>query len=336
MTDHSHLAFVVRIAALSDIVGRTDIELAMVKGWKCIVKKGEFAVNELAVYCAIGSIPDKHDRVKTIAVGGIVSQGVLKPLSAIPHLKVSKRKLSEYQEDDSVAEEMNVTKDIPKEERAQYDTKKAHEEFPSFVPKTDSMRLQHHPDVFLTALLDKSIVITRKEDGCSCTFAYKDQRYMLCGRNYIWKNADRASSPEYFDMQDKYDLKKKLRELGKNIAIQGEIVGPKINGNRMKLKERELFVFDVYNIDAQQYYGYDDMCAVCAELGLNTVPLLYRGNAAALDLSVEGFLRMAENTEYAKGVAAEGIVVKSDDPAWRMRRVHFKAISNKYLLEHNL
>lgn len=73
MSDHSHLAFVVRVTALSCILNRQDIELATVKGWKCIVKKGEFAVGDLAVYYAIGCIPDKNDRVKTIAVGGIVS-----------------------------------------------------------------------------------------------------------------------------------------------------------------------------------------------------------------------------------------------------------------------
>jgi ATP-dependent RNA circularization protein (DNA/RNA ligase family) len=128
----------------------------------------------------------------------------------------------------------------------------------------------------------------------------------------------------------------KLADLGRNIAIQGEICGPKINDNRLKQTVLTYSVFDAYDIDAQEYLPYDELMQLCATLGLQTVPLIYRGPAAALDLTVDGFLAMADKVEYAKGVPGEGIVVKADALSPELPRVHFKTISNKYLIKHDL
>jgi hypothetical protein len=40
--------------------------------------------------------------------------------------------------------------------------------------------------------------------------------------------------------------------------------------------------------------------------------------------------------EYGKGIPGEGIVVKADALSLEQERVHFKTISNKYLLKHDL
>lgn len=332
--DASDLAFIAKVTEISPIVGQPDLELAAVKGWKCIVKKGQFRAGDLAVYCAIGCIPDRMGRVKTVAMGGVLSQGVLGPLTWLKDRAT--KDLGKYEEDDSVAMEMNVRKYIPKEEESQYKKKSAHEPFPEIVPKTDSTRLQHDPVAFLAAIQDKNITITRKEDGCSCTFFHYNGETKVCSRNYVWGAAETGASPEYHQMFQKHGLNAKLKILQRNIAIQGEIVGPRINQNRMQLSEVAFYVFDVFDIDRQEYLSYDAMCDLCQQLQLDTVPLLYRGPAAALDLSLEGFLKLAEATEYKPGLCAEGIVVNSDDPVWRARRVHFKVISNQYLLKYNL
>lgn len=353
MEDTKNLAYIAKVTALHPIPGKDLIELAVIKGWKCIVKKGEFNVNDLAVYLAIGCVPDFEDphfaflkekgfnRIKTVKMGGVVSQGLLGPTTWLTDRGLGDT--SKLKEGDDVAFMMGVTKFVAPEESVQYiphgklnGPVVIHAPFPEFVPKTDATRLQHFPDAFIDAIRDKEVDITRKEDGCSCTFIAKDGQYLMCGRNYVWTDDDVASAAHYFEIQDKYDLKSKLLALGKNIAIQGEIVGPKINGNRMKLTSKDFAVFDVYDIDAQEYYSFAAMRAVCDELGLKPVPLLYRGPANDLDLTVEGFLKLAEGTEYGKGVPAEGIVVKSDNAVVMGGRVHFKAISNKYLMKHDL
>lgn len=68
-----------------------------------------------------------------------------------------------------------------------------------------------------------------------------------------------------------------MQLLGKNLALQGEIIGPKINGNRHKVKENEYYVFNIFDIDLQSYLNYNDIINVTNKLGLKTVPLVYKG-----------------------------------------------------------
>jgi RNA ligase (TIGR02306 family) len=350
MEDTSNLAYIAKVIDLQPIPGKDKIELAVVKGWKCIVKKGDFGVGDFAVYLAIGSVPDfedpnfaflkqKYDRIKTVKMGGVVSQGFLCPVSFLTARGYSA--VADLTEGSDVASIMGVTKFVAPEEAAQYMGRPGNSvgrvSFPPCVPKTDAMRLQHDPDHYMNALLGRDVTITRKEDGCSCTFIFNNGVYQLCGRNFVWSDEDRAgSAAHYFHIQDELSLVDKLTALGRNIAIQGEICGPKINGNRMKLTAKSFSVFDAYDIDRQEYLGYDALCLVCQELGLSTVPLLYRGPASELDLTLDGFLKLAEAVEYGKGVPGEGIVVKADAISFDQPRVHFKTISNKYLLKNDL
>jgi len=338
VADIADQAFVVRVTELIPIEGRNDIELASIKGWKCIVTRGTFKVGALAVYIAMGYKVKGISPAKTdvIAMGGIMSQGALVPLQCLASKGFTD--LSKFEENDSVTAELDVVKHIPFSEREQYKKKSTRQEFPEYVPKTESIRLQNDPDLFFTAIADKNVVITRKEDGMSSTYIYNDGKFRVCSRNFVLNIKDVQELPDYFEMEDKYDIKRGLTKLKRNIAIQGEIVGPRINGNRLNLQDKFLYVFDVYDIDAQAYMGYHAMLEVCAALGLPTVPLLYRGPASGAlpSLTQENFMALAEAQEYGPGLPAEGIVVKSDDPMWRQRRVHFKLISDVYAKKYNV
>lgn len=338
VSDIADQAFVVRVTELIPIDGRTDIELACIKGWKCIVKTGAFTVGVLAVYIAMGYKAKGISPAKTdvVAMGGIMSQGALVPLECLTSRGFTD--LSKFEENDSVTTELGVVKHVPFSEREQYKKKSTRQEFPDNVPKTESIRLQNDPDLFFTAIADKDIVITRKEDGMSATYVYSNGKFQVCSRNYILNANDVKDLPDYFQMENKYDIKRGMTKLKRNLAVQGEIVGPRINGNRLNLPGTLLFVFDIFDIDKQEYLGFDAMLEVCATLGLPTVPLLYRGPAtnALPSLTQDSFMALAEAQEYGPGLPAEGIVVKSDDPLWRQRRVHFKLISDVYSQKYNV
>ena len=88
------LAHIETISWLRPIEGADKIELAGILGWQCIVKKGEFKVGDLAVYVEIDSImpadnPDfaflepRHYKIKTMKMRGVVSQGIIFPLSVL-------------------------------------------------------------------------------------------------------------------------------------------------------------------------------------------------------------------------------------------------------------
>jgi ATP-dependent RNA circularization protein (DNA/RNA ligase family) len=110
-------------------------------------------------------------------------------------------------------------------------------------------------------------------------------------------------------------------------AIQGELIGPGIQGNIYKLSKPEFHVFDVYNIQAGEYLKPMFRRALIERMGLNHVPVLNDGkhlNGADVDT----VLSWADGASaIGCGPLREGIVFKQVDGG-----ITFKAISNKYLL----
>jgi len=80
------LASIQKITALAPIEGADKILVADVLGWKVVVEKEKFEVNDLVVYCEIDSIlpnlpqfaflEKNKFRIKTIRLRGQISQGI--------------------------------------------------------------------------------------------------------------------------------------------------------------------------------------------------------------------------------------------------------------------
>ena len=143
------------------------------------------------------------------------------------------------------------------------------------VPKTNENRLQENPRV-LEYIEGRNIVITRKEDGCSATYVLRNDEFSICGRNFTLLNLT-AQSQHYFEIEDRYNIQSGMKKLGRELAIQGEIVGPKINGNRMKLSGNDFRVFNIKDLMTECYLSWEEVESVCASLGLHTVPVIYKG-----------------------------------------------------------
>lgn len=339
------LATIVKVKRLLPIANADRILLAEVMGWRCVVKREEFQEGDLAIYISIDSIVDGSDptfaflngktRIKTVKLRGVVSQGLLGPIDWLTSRGVDGSNLTEG---DDVTTRLGVTKYVPKEETDQYFPPAMNgrylKSFPEFVPKTHESRLQDD-GLCLDSIKGREIVITRKEDGCSCSFIWNNGDFFICGRRFIWDTLDACNS-HYFQVRDVFDVENKMKCLGRNIALQGEIVGGKINGNRLKLKERDFRVFNVYDIDNQSYLDWKGVLDICEYLGIHSVPVVYQGPADHLELSMDAFLELASKQTYTKGDLAEGIVVKTDDGCGGHHhpRVSFKVISNDYLLKH--
>ena len=95
------LATIEKIAALNPIKDADAIEVAAIRGWKVVVKKGEFQVGDLCVYCEIDSVlperpefeflANKNYRIKTIKLRGQVSQGIAFPLSILDSINMNEK-----------------------------------------------------------------------------------------------------------------------------------------------------------------------------------------------------------------------------------------------------
>jgi hypothetical protein len=179
--------------------------------------------------------------------------------------------------------------------------------------------------------------ITMKLDGTSFTSFYVDKEEGVCGRNWELKADDSNEHNTLVRMYIDSGLQEVLRKYGKNIAVQGELMGPGIQKNREKLAKHKLFVFDIYDIDNGCYFAphvRHEILRELWELGLNRelvdhVPVVAMAECLE-DLQIFGvsdLLLFAEGPSIIH-LIREGLVFKRIDGGFS-----FKAISNKFLLK---
>ena len=122
------------------------------------------------------------------------------------------------------------------------------------------------------------------------------------------------------------DIENKLRNYGKNISLQGELIGEGIQGNPYKIKGQTVKFLNVFDIDNQERMGLGAFLQVMDNLDLDFVPFLETN--FILPRSIIGMLDYAEGkSKLNYETEREGVVVRSMDS-----KISFKAISNKFLL----
>jgi len=305
------------------------LEQATVLGWKVVVKKGEFKIGDKCVFVELDSLlPEKPEfeflrnkkfRIKTVRLRGALSQGIIFPLSILPS-----KEYDLYEESEDVSEIIGVThyeKPIPVNLRGQVKGN-----FPPYIPKTDEPRIQNYPNI-LDEFMGVDCYISVKCDGTSATFSMKDGDFNVCSRNLAYKETDEII---YWKIAKKYNIEKIL-SLYKNYAIQGEICGPGIQKNRLGLKDYELLVFDLWDIDNQEYLDFEEMMFFCRLNGLKTVPI---EEVIAFNFTFDKLLEKAKGKYEGTSNRREGIVIRPLMGRYSRtlkRRLSIKALNNEYL-----
>ena len=327
------LATIRRIDEIRPIEGADAIEAAVVGGWVVVVKRGEYAVGDLAVYLEIDSfVPTalapfltksghepkefngvKGERLRTVKLRGTVSQGLLIPA------------MGTFPEGTDMTEALGIQKweaPIPAQLAGQ-----VRGNFPGFIPKTDQERIQN-----LTAELrewqnNPNFIweVTEKLDGSSMTVYVRDEDAGVCSRNMDLKE-DAANS--FWRVALEMDLIGKIRNSGRNLALQGELIGEGIQGNRYGVTGQQFHLFDIYDIDRGDYMNPFERRTFCDTHGIQHVPVL----AKEMEIQewVQGLLTMAEGKSVLNGKAErEGLVFKCNT----FGGPSFKAISNRFLMK---
>lgn len=340
------LASIQRILEIKSIDNADKIEVVSILGWKVVVKKDEFKVGDLCVYVELDSVlPPKPEfeflvkykyRVKTVRLRGQVSQGLCFPLSVLDGLKYQndtrEAPVYEWKEDQEVTDILGVIKYDPPEisSGGGFLQGQTAGNFPCYVPKTDELRLQASPKL-LKELVGIPLYVTEKIDGTSATFSILDGEVNVCSRNRAVKD---DKNNVYWKMARKYKIIDILNS-NPGIAIQGEIAGPGIQGNKLGLAELDLFIFNVYDIKIGSYFTADQFFDFCKVNNLTTVPQLDETIILTDEPTIEGFLNLAKG-KYASGHPREGIVVRARDNKYSPSlkgRLSFKVINNDFLLK---
>jgi RNA ligase (TIGR02306 family) len=335
------LATIRKIDELRPIEGADAIECAIIGGWKVVAQKGLYQVGDLAIYFEIDSwIPHelapflskgkdprefegvKGERLRTIKLRGQLSQGLLIPLS-IGVFDVN----AELEEGTDVTELLNIKK-WEKPVNAQL-AGICKGNFPSLIPKTDQERCQNLVKEIAGCIESYTqFEVTEKLEGSSMTCYLIRGEFGVCSRNMDLKETEGNS---FWATARRDGIEEKMRAIDEywDYAIQGELVGPGIQGNIYCLKETQFYVFDVYNIMSGAYMDPGTRRELIKRMGLKHVPVLdSRAQLGTLGINnVDDALLFAENKSDLANVEREGVVFKEVNGG-----ITFKAISNKYLL----
>ena len=332
MTIERKLATVVKIIDIQPIVGADVIVVVSVKGWQVVAKKDDYKVGDLAVYYEIDSfLPIRPQfeflrkssykrmgliegyRLRTLKLKNTISQGLLTP---IPD------DILDPKEGDDLTQVLDIVKyepPIPAQLAG-----KIKGVFPSFIPKTDEERCQN---LDMSLYAGERVYITEKLDGTSFSCYFNNGVFGVCGRN--WELTE-TNDNSLWRMANMLELKDKLTKLGKNIAIQGELVGNGINGNLYGLTDHKLFFFTAYDIDKGRRLFFDELEWLLFRLNVSMVPVLEKyGYVLPNENLVDNMLKYAEGKSILNmGVEREGVVVRGLETEFS-----FKAINNTYLLQ---
>ena len=412
------LASIVEIESCEPIPDTERLSVATMKGkgWKVVTGRDEFHPDDLAVFFEIDSFIPANDpryeflrerclrkfvskggnvlregiRIKTCKLRGVVSQGLLMPLSsflwkeikyeerpATPEDVVSEDGEPVSQEDlegVSVASlyynkkitgddgsttihkvEVSVGSDLTELLHVDhYDEVKeqlkaamgnpisadAMGPFPSALgPRSDEERIQNLGDWFET-MKGRKWEVSVKADGTSCTVAYSpsvdaENPFIVCSRNLRLKRetAD-GKIPVYWQMAEKYGLLEKLESYydhgGRELMLQGEIVGPGIQSCRNKEHEYTFKCFRIWDVYEQCFINPNETVEICNEMGIPHVEVVATDYPFFDEITtMDAALKYAEG-KTAEGNEREGVVLKTCDggPYYSC-----KIINNNYLLK---
>lgn len=338
------LATIQKIISIDSIKGADFIVKARVMGWDVVVKKDEFQEGDMCCFCEVDSIlPDgqpwaefmrpRKFRVKTIRLKKVLSQGLALPLSILPEQYIEDCKaLGPHgpvgiRVGDDVTEVLGIKKyEIP-EHNGGAKMGQSAGSFPHYVPKTDEIRVQSALRC-LDELKGLPYYITLKCDGTSGTFVKYEDEFLACSRNWAKKDDE---TNVYWAMVHKYDLDKLIPE---GFAVQGEIVGPGIQANRLILPEVDLRVFTVYDINARRRVEYKELVKFCEAIGVPMVPVLEEGEA--FDYNLEQLLEKARGKYEGTKNHREGLVIRPQVNTYSQKLqgpLSIKAINNDFLLK---
>lgn len=366
------LVTVRKIDEVSRIPGADAIEVATIGGWKVVVKRGEFSAGDLCIYFEIDSfLPDgnpawqflvdkqprifdgkRGHRLRTVTLRGQISQGFILPLT--------RELLGSFCKHDGLVWRDNDTGDVIKANGHDLSDKfgvvkweapipaalngLVEGSFPGYIRKTDQERCQNYIKQIFEVNSDASYEVTLKLDGSSMTvFANNSEDGQIdsgiCGRNLRFKICEDNMTNTLVRVGTQSRLLSTLEyfaSAGKSYAVQGEIMGPGIQGNREKLKDHQFFIFDIIDLAKGAYVTPCERQSIVKDLHaagvdcelVKHIPVLYNAANLQNDLSissVEELLQFADGPSLTHPIR-EGLVFKRIDGGFS-----FKAISNKFL-----
>lgn len=284
------LAYIVKVLETKELHDYTNVHYIRVLEWWCVAPK-DIKLGDLVVYFEIDSLLPQNDnrfsflaskkfRIKPIKICGVVSQGLVLPLSEFPELKGCKEgdfvtdKLHVEKYDPEPINEDAVKSKVSDFQRAvdshpkffknpivKYLMKykpvrfvlaklfvlqkdKDKNKWPEWLPKTGSERIQNMPHLF--GCKDKYI-ITEKVDGASTSFILNEKDKYIVGSHNVIKNPEKDSDGGNFyktniwaESGANYNIESVLRSLKKDLKLKNVAIQGETYGDGIQKRNYSL------------------------------------------------------------------------------------------------
>ena len=254
MENKNSVCYVSSINEIKPIPGADNIEQGVIGGWNCIIKKGEYKVDDLVVVATTDAvIPQelsdamsvtnylrKGQRVRTVKLRGVYSECLIIPLSHIPY----KGTRNEYFEGKDMMEVMDIFKYEPPAVQVQLASGKKirYHQNPNFHVYYKFPNMKNVPYIFTE---EDDVQITRKIHGTNARYGIvKKLKLSLWDKirkflgfadewieyEYVYgsHNVEKGSDSQGFydtdvwmEVAQRYDLKKKLWHVFKTMKSSG-------------------------------------------------------------------------------------------------------------------
>lgn len=313
--------------------GNADaLELAQIKGWQCVIPKGRYLTGDLVTYIPIDAVipleqSDRwgftkylsNGRVRCAKLRGEPSFGV-----------IVDREDKAWAEGLDVKDYYGITKYVPPVKLGAGDAAPTH---PLFDEYTDVENLRNFPLVFAEG---EEVVVTEKIHGTNCRLGWIEGELMAGSMSVRRARPERLADSLYWQPMELSGVQALLESLGQNarqVILYGEVFGSRVqNLNYGQIGVLGFRAFDL--LIEGKYLDTDSFLAACAEFGVPTVPVLYRGPYA-----LETIKALSEGaTTLRADHIREGVVVKPVyermDP--KVGRVCLKYIGDPYLFSKNV
>lgn len=331
------LATIEKITEILPIVGADRIELAKIQGYQSVINKNLYQVGDLVAFIQPDTMMPRREynkflwpkidpspegapiRLRTCKFKKELSMGLIVSLSHLPQ--------GQYIENQDVTDILGITK---YESHSVFNVNAAGS-FPSWLRKSDETNILSKIGVF-EELKGKDCYITIKNDGSSAKFSLKDGNFQVFSRSLEVKH---DNENPWSIIASKLDIESKLRKINRNICLCAELIGPKMNGNKMGLTELDAKIYDIWDIDRQVYLGYKDMINILQIIGLESVELFEKG-MFNYDL-IKDLQSKIDVLRYKNGEFIEGVVIRPIHETYSLclrGRMSVKLINQNFAAKH--
>lgn len=205
-----------------------------------------------------------------------------------------------------------------------------------FPPRSDEENVQKIFSRLKEKYGDVDFYRTSKLEGNSTAFytiqqktffgLFSKWKFGVCSRN---RNLITDDGSDFWKCAKDIGAKDKLMKLKKNIFVRGERCAPRLQGNIYGFTGNRFFVYDVYDLDEQRLYNFDEMIQFCKDNGFEHVPIL--DDNYTLPETVQELLAMSNGySVFGEKVLREGLVIRKKNDS----KISFKVKSPEYLVLH--